>query len=79
MKDTHEPIVEREIFDKVNEKGKRDAEKFHSGYGKFDALSKEPNLLKGILICGDCGKRMSLWRDRSGTHKINSAAAAAQN
>lgn len=70
VKDTHEPIVEREIFDKVNEKGKRDAEKFHSGYGKFDALSKEPNLLKGILICGDCGKRMSLWRDRSGA-KLN--------
>lgn len=67
---THEPVVEREIFDKVIEKRKRDAEKFHSSYGKFDALSKEPNLLKGILVCGDCGKKMPLWRDRSGA-KLN--------
>ncbi len=42
----------------------------NSAYGKFDALSKEPNLLKGTLICGDCGKKMSLWRDRSGA-KLN--------
>ncbi len=70
VENTHEPIVEREIFDKVNEKIKRDAGKFHGNYGKFDAVSKEPNLLRGTLICGDCGKNMTLWRDRSGA-KLN--------
>lgn len=70
VKNTHEPIVEKEIFEKINEQRKRDREKFHSNYGKYDSISKEPNLLKGVLFCADCGKNMSLWRDRSGA-KLN--------
>lgn len=66
VKNTHEPIVEREIFDKINEQRQKYREKFHSNYGKHDSISKEPNLLKGVLVCADCGKNMSLWRDRSG-------------
>lgn len=70
VKNTHEPIVEREIFEKLDEQRKKDREKYHSSYGKYDSIAKEPNLLKGILICADCGKNMSLWRDRSGA-KLN--------
>ncbi len=66
VKDTHEPVVEREIFDKVRQQREKDSAKFKSRYGMHDKISKEPNLLKGILVCGDCGKNMTLWRDRSG-------------
>lgn len=66
VKDTHEPIVEREVFDKVKQQREKDSAKFKSSYGMHDKISKEPNLLKGILVCGDCGKNMPLWRDRSG-------------
>ncbi|MDE6233928.1 MAG: recombinase family protein [Lachnospiraceae bacterium] len=70
VKNTHEPIVEKEVFEKINEQRKKNREKYHSSYGKYDSISKEPNLLKGILVCADCGKNMSLWRDRSGI-KLN--------
>ncbi len=66
VKNTHEPVVEREIFDKVKRQKEKDSEKFRGSYGKHDRISKEPNLLKGMLACGDCGKNMTLWRDRSG-------------
>ncbi|MGN0462332.1 MAG: recombinase family protein [Ruminococcus sp.] len=70
VKNTHEAIVEREVFEKINEQRQQFREKFHSNYGKHDSISKEPNLLKGVLVCADCGKNMSLWRDRSGV-KLN--------
>lgn len=70
VKNTHEPIVEREVFERINQKREKDREKFHNKYGMYDGIAKEPNLLKGILVCGDCGKNMSLWRDRSGV-KLN--------
>ena len=70
VKNTHEPIVEREIFEKINEQREQFRKKFHNNYGKHDSISKEPNLLKGVLVFADCGKNMSLWRDRSGV-KLN--------
>ena len=67
---THEPIVEREIFEKVAQMKKADREKYHASYGVHGELSKEPNLLKGILVCADCGRLMQLRRDNSGA-KLN--------
>ncbi len=70
VKNTHEPIVEREIFEKVNQEKEKHKEVYHNNYGKHDVISKEPNLLQGIIVCADCGKNMTLWRDRSGV-KLN--------
>lgn len=67
VKDTHEPIVEREIFEKIAQMKKADREKYHASYGMRNELSKEPNMLKGILVCRDCGKLMQLRHDNSGT------------
>lgn len=70
VRNTHEPIVEREIFEKVAQMKKADREKYHASYGMHGELSKEPNLLKGILVCADCGRLMQLRRDNSGA-KLN--------
>ena len=70
VRNTHEPIVEREVFERISRQKEKDREKYHNKYGMYDGIAKEPNLLKGILVCGDCGKNMSLWRDRSGV-KLN--------
>lgn len=70
VRNTHEPIVEREVFERISRQKEKDREKFHNKYGMYDGIATEPNLLKGILVCGDCGKNMSLWRDRSGV-KLN--------
>lgn len=66
VKNTHEPIIERDIFEKIAGRKKAEREKFHNSYGVHDKISDEPDLLKGLLVCADCGKAMTLWRDRSG-------------
>lgn len=66
VRNTHEPIIERGIFEKVALMKKADREKYHASYGRHNELSKEPNLLKGILVCRDCGRLMQLRRDNSG-------------
>ena len=70
VRNTHEPIVEREIFEKVALMRKADREKYHASYGMHGELLKEPNLLKGILVCRDCERLMQLRRDNSGA-KLN--------
>lgn len=66
VRNTHEPIIERGIFEKVALMKKADREKYHASYGMHCEFSKEPNLLKGILVCADCGRLMQLRRDNSG-------------
>lgn len=66
VKNTHQPIITRELFETVKMLNQKNKEKFHSQYGKYDGISKEQNLFKEILVCGDCGKTMTLWRDCSG-------------
>ncbi|MBR3183575.1 MAG: recombinase family protein [Mogibacterium sp.] len=64
--DAHEPIVSQELFDKVQDMfAARKAT-----YSKKCEVSKErrdsqENLFKGIIYCGDCGKRMRFVKSTS--------------
>lgn len=56
VKNTHEPIVSQELFDKAQltlEKGK-----------KFIAKNDEFHLFQGLLVCKDCGHNMSITRKK---------------
>ena len=53
FRDTHEPIVERSVFDAV--------QKHFEGRKRPDRTG-ELDMLAGYLYCGDCGKRMYLHR-----------------
>jgi len=68
VKDTHEALISRELFEAVKKGREENSERFHKNYGKYDSLSTEENLLKGLVECGDCKKNMILWRDRSGAN-----------
>lgn len=64
--DAHEPIVSQELFDKVQDMfaARKDT------YSKKCEVSKErresqENLFKGIIYCGDCGKRMRFVKSTS--------------
>jgi hypothetical protein len=57
--DAHEPIVSRELFDKVQRMFRDRAKEF----GEKMAVNEEArnsivNYFKGKIYCGDCGKRM---------------------
>ena len=62
---THEPIIARELFDKVQEINRATAEKAKANSGKYDHLPKEKNIYGAKLICADCGARMKLHRSFS--------------
>ena len=62
---THEPIITRELFDKVQEINRATAEKSKANSGKYDHLPKEKNIYGAKLICADCGARMKLHRSFS--------------
>ena len=62
---THEPIIEQELFDKVQEINRAAAEKTKANSGKYDYLPKEKNIYGAKLVCADCGARMKLHRSFS--------------
>ena len=71
LPDMHEPIVDRELYDKVQEiMSARKAEFKEKVKGSEEARSALQNLLKGKIYCGCCGKRMKSWisRDKYGNY-----------
>ena len=59
IRDTHEPLVSRELFQKAQNVRTQAAQK----YTKTEKLSFSPNIFKGRIFCGHCGK--SLHRQKS--------------
>ena len=56
FKDTHEPIVDRTLFETV--------QKYFAGRKRPDKMG-EMDKFAGYLYCGDCGKRMYLHRGKT--------------
>lgn len=65
LPDMHEPIVDKELFDRVQEiMNTRKAAFREKVKSSEEARSAVPNLLKGKMYCGCCGKRMKSWLSR---------------
>lgn len=62
---THEPIIEQELFEKVQEINRAAVERTKANSGKYDHLPKEKNIYGAKLVCANCGKRMKLLRSFS--------------
>ncbi|MDE6433004.1 MAG: recombinase family protein [Lachnospiraceae bacterium] len=58
IENTHEPLVHREDFDKVQEKLTENVKQFHSTHGKNGFNHARFNLLGKRIVCADCGKIM---------------------
>lgn len=61
-KNNHEPIIDKETFEKVNNKVVKES-KNDTRVRKYDYL------LKGLVICADCGKAMLVRRCKSQSKK----------
>lgn len=59
VENSHEPIIEQELFDKVNAGLKRREKKAADNRksGK-DAITDDENIFRHILYCGNCGGKM---------------------
>lgn len=57
---THEPIVSRELFGKVQELVEERKQKYFEGKEKYRNVERKENKFSGLFFCGDCGGRMKL-------------------
>lgn len=59
---THEPVVSRELFARVQELVEERKQNYFKGKEKYSGMERKENKLGGILFCGDCGGRMKFYR-----------------
>lgn len=59
---THEAIVSQEIFDKVQSISEQRCQEHRMLRGKYPSTE---NIFKGLLVCGDCGTKMSRYKNVS--------------
>lgn len=65
VENTHEAIIEQELFDKVQQINSAAAAKAKSNSGKYDHLPKAVNIYGKKFTCADCGAVMKLVRSFS--------------
>lgn len=63
VKNTHEAIIDRQTFDEVQRMVEQDKQMFDDRQGAFPEIINPENILKGLVYCGDCGRK--LVRQRS--------------
>ncbi len=59
---THEPVVSREIFDKVQELVEERKQKVIAEREKYAHVERKENIFIHTVFCGDCGGSLSLHR-----------------
>lgn len=58
VQNTHEALIDRQTFDAVQEMALRDRGSYYDKQGAFPEIGNTENILKGLVYCGDCGKRL---------------------
>lgn len=56
VENTHEPIIDQELWDRVQTVNAQSAQKYKAEYGKYGALPKRQNPYGSLLRCADCGR-----------------------
>ena len=65
VKNTHEPLISEELFEKVKQINNAVLERQKANTGKYDHLPKEKNIYGKKFTCADCGAIMKLTRSFS--------------
>ena len=59
---THEPVVSRELFNKVQDLIEERKQKLIADRKKYSNVQRKENIFKHMVFCGDCGGRLNLRR-----------------
>lgn len=63
VEDHHEAIIDRDTFEAAQRRLRARQGVYFATRGKNDGIkNKKPDYLQGILYCGHCGNRMSMYR-----------------
>ena len=65
VKNTHEPLISDELFERVQQINNAVKERQKKNAGKYDHLPKEKNIYGKKFTCADCGSIMKLHRSIS--------------
>lgn len=65
VKNTHEPLISVELFEKVQQINNAVLERAKANAGKYDHLPKEKNIYGKKFVCAECGAIMKLHRSFS--------------
>lgn len=71
---THEPVISRELYDKVQNLINDRKQKLIASREKYSNIQRKENIFKHIVFCGDCGGRLNFHRkarNGSGGVKVN--------
>lgn len=71
VNNTHEPLVEEEIFSTVQEMAEKQKAAYQERLGKYDALGNTPGILKKLVYCADCKRPLVRYKSvtKKGTKK----------
>jgi DNA invertase Pin-like site-specific DNA recombinase len=58
VENMHEPIIEKDVFDKVNGILSNINTAYHKNIGKHRNVDESGNMFKSLLRCGDCGANL---------------------
>ena len=70
VENTHEPLIDRETFDKVQELAQRRNEEYFENLGRFTHLKTTENILKGLIYCADCKRPLVRYKNVSHEKKL---------
>ena len=66
---THEPILEEDLFYRVQAVNQERTAAYHANFGACAHLPKKDNPYRKKLVCADCGTQMKLYRNLSRDRK----------
>ena len=70
VRNTHEPIVDGEIFEKVQQIARQRKKEYHEKLGKFSHLEHTENILQGLVWCPNCNRPLVRYKNVSHGTKL---------
>ena len=70
VENTHEPIIDRYTFEKVQEIMRQRNEEYFEKLGRFSYLETTENILKGLIYCADCKRPLVRYKNVSHNKKL---------
>ena len=62
VRDTHEAIVDQQTFDEVQQLNEQKNREYRAKLERFSEIENTENLLKSLVVCGDCGTKLTRYK-----------------
>lgn len=63
VKNTHEAIIDQKTFDEVQKLNSLKKKEYWQKQERFSGVENTENILKGIVYCGDCGRKLVRYKN----------------